>query len=465
MRVYLRATAIAAAPPALAPAAGSISAAAGGGVGLGYGIAIAVGILVLISTVMLASYLCVLTKAGAAHLAAADAPVGPPTSPSSVVPGLDDAAIDALCPKYPHAGSGDEGPCAICLGELALRRGSPGCVHRFHASCAELWLRVSATCPVCRDSPVPSPAATPLAEDVVPLAAHAHVRFLPTIPSFPFLAVVVSCRHGVYAGEPGELARLFRPLPKTEQRFFFTSRKLQPQRAGKAIKATRAAGAGSWQSQGSKDVLNKDKEKVGEVTKLRYKKGGKYTDWLMDEYSCGLQDAIVGGDRQLVFCNIYVSPRAHQDSVAYKESAAFFAPPPPSAPVVVMAQAAAPHKRQVPEIASPPCPKRMRIAAVAPSHPVAQPPRPCVLQYGVAPPSSTPSVSVTRPSPASVAQPPAPAPTRLTTQAPAPPRPLGQPKQQQQMPPATPPVARASPHMPVQAPACHCRPQASVQDT
>nr|CAB3490856.1 unnamed protein product [Digitaria exilis] len=236
----------------------------------------------------------------------------------------------------------------------------------------------------------------------------------------------------VYAGEPGELARMFRPLPKTGQRFFFTSRKLQPQRAGKAIKATRAAGAGSWQSQGSKDVLNKDKEKVGE-------------------------DAIVGGDRQLVFCNIYVSPRARQDSAAHQESAAFFAPPPPSAPVVVMAQAAAANpKRPVapPKIASPPCPKRMRVAAVAPSHQVVQLPRPCVPHYGVAPPSSAPSV--TRPSPAS-AQTPAPAPTRLAMQPPAPPRKLGQPKQQQPTP--TPPVV----HMPVQAPALHCRPQASVQ--
>nr|CAB3489005.1 unnamed protein product [Digitaria exilis] len=265
----------------------------------------------------------------------------------------------------------------------------------------------------------------------------------------------------VYAGEPGELARMFRPVPKTGQRFFFTSRKLQPQRAGKAIKATRAAGAGSWQSQGSKGVLNKDKEKVGEVTKLRYKKGGKYTDWLMEEYSCGLQDAIVGGDRQLVFCNIYVSPRARQDSVAHKESAAFFAPPPP-VPVVIAQAPAAPPKRPVapPKIASPPCPKRMRVAAVAPSHQVVQLPRPCVPHHGVAPPSSAPSV--TRPSPAS-AQPPAPAPTRLAMQAPMPLRPLGQHKQQQQMVPPTPPVARASPHMPVQAPACQCRPQASVQ--
>ncbi|CAL5098400.1 unnamed protein product [Urochloa decumbens] len=172
MRVYLGASGSAiAAAPALAPAAVSIPGAEGG-VGLGYGIAIAVGVLVLVSTVMLVSYLCVLTKAGAALLAAA--PAAPPST-TTAVPGLDGAAIDALYPKYQHAG-GDFGPCAICLGEFArgdvLRRG-PGCGHGFHACCAEQWLRVSPTCPVCRDSPVPSPAATPLAE-AVPLAAHAR---------------------------------------------------------------------------------------------------------------------------------------------------------------------------------------------------------------------------------------------------------------------------------------------------
>ncbi|CAO2147554.1 unnamed protein product [Urochloa humidicola] len=175
MRVYLRASAIAAAP-VLAPAGASVSGAEGG-VGLGYGIAIAVGVLVLISTVVLVSYLCVLTKAGAALLAAA--PAAPPST-TTVVPGLDDATIDALYPKYIHvisrSAGDDSGPCAICLAEFArgdaLRRG-PGCGHGFHACCAERWLRVSATCPVCRDSPVPSPAATPLAE-AVPLPAHAR---------------------------------------------------------------------------------------------------------------------------------------------------------------------------------------------------------------------------------------------------------------------------------------------------
>jgi hypothetical protein len=144
--------------PAPAPASTVVSGAAGGCVGLGYGIAVAVGVLVLVSTVALASYLCVLTKAGAAHVRTGDgAPAAPPTT--VLMTGLDGAVIDALYPKYyPHVVvADDDGPCAICLGEFAagdaLRHG-PGCGHRFHAVCAERWLRVSATCPVCRDSPL-----------------------------------------------------------------------------------------------------------------------------------------------------------------------------------------------------------------------------------------------------------------------------------------------------------------------
>ncbi|KAL5224441.1 hypothetical protein ABZP36_011080 [Zizania latifolia] len=168
------------ASPAPMPTANSFPGAAGGGggVGLGYGIAIAVGVLVFISTVMLASYICVRAKkAGAAAvlLVLDDVPF-PAPPPAVVVSGLDGPTIDALYPKFLHVvGVGDDDddddaragapPCAICLGEFAagdtLRRG-PGCGHRFHAGCAERWLHVSATCPVCRDSPLPSPAATPL---------------------------------------------------------------------------------------------------------------------------------------------------------------------------------------------------------------------------------------------------------------------------------------------------------------
>lgn len=157
-----------------------------GNVSLGYGIAIAVGILILISTIMLASYACVRAKGGYRHH----------TTPSSteaaaarmetevvlVVGGLDPPTIESY-PKFIYPGSGRAvdgggehlgGVCSICLGEYAvgevLRR-MPDCKHSFHAGCVDEWLRMSATCPMCRQSPVLSPIATPLSE-FIPLAIN-----------------------------------------------------------------------------------------------------------------------------------------------------------------------------------------------------------------------------------------------------------------------------------------------------
>ncbi|KAI4991809.1 hypothetical protein ZWY2020_040195 [Hordeum vulgare] len=143
---------------------------------LDYGVAIAVGDLVVVSTGMLASNNCFRAKAPAAeaHHRLVDADAHHHQSAAVVVlAGLDDPTIDVLYPKFfLRAGSRDgksggtvaDGPCAICLGEFddvaALRRGSR-CAHCFHAGCA--------TCPVCRDSPMPSPDATAL-------AAHARSR-------------------------------------------------------------------------------------------------------------------------------------------------------------------------------------------------------------------------------------------------------------------------------------------------
>ncbi|XP_068660887.1 putative RING-H2 finger protein ATL69 [Aristolochia californica] len=159
---------------------------AAGSVGLGYGIAIAVGILVLVSTIMLASYACVRVKGG-----------GPQTPESAsvasdnngrsrdadvvvVVGGLDGATIESY-PKFVYRGGGGGGSeetnmCSICLGEYSggevLRR-MPECKHCFHARCVDEWLRMNATCPMCRNSPVPTPVATPLSE-LIPLAMHAR---------------------------------------------------------------------------------------------------------------------------------------------------------------------------------------------------------------------------------------------------------------------------------------------------
>ncbi|CAL5081284.1 unnamed protein product [Urochloa decumbens] len=295
-------------------------------------------------------------------------------------------------------------------------------------------------------------------------------------------------------------------MPKVGHRFFFTHCKLQqPQKAGKASRAARAAGAGSWHSQGSTDVVDAAGVKVGEMRKLRYRKGGAYTDWLMDEFSttlCSEDAASAAGDKQFVLCNIYVSPRAAPDSAARRESAAFFAPP---APVVIpqQAEAAAATKRPAPpQIAVPPCPKRMRGAVVAPIPPVLQPagypsfapprpytaasappPPPLVPTRLAAPPPSPPVPTSFATPPPSVptrfaTAPPPPVPTRLAATPPVPtcfamppPPPIrspapAPPQPRQQMPLPAPPLVRACCHIPVvHAPARNCPPQPSEKKT
>ncbi|CBI35066.3 unnamed protein product, partial [Vitis vinifera] len=163
------------------------------GVGLGYGIAIAVSILVLISTIMLASYACVRVKASGGTRADHGRPGTNRESTAVdlselaavvVVAGLDGPAIES----YPKMVLGqsrrlprpNDGPCSICLSEYRPNetvRSIPECNHCFHADCIDEWLRMSATCPICRSSPAvsaaPTPLATPLSE-VVPLAFHAR---------------------------------------------------------------------------------------------------------------------------------------------------------------------------------------------------------------------------------------------------------------------------------------------------
>ncbi|XP_002450052.2 E3 ubiquitin-protein ligase EL5 [Sorghum bicolor] len=61
---------------------------------------------------------------------------------------------------YRKADGWREGSCGVCLADLddgEAVRVLPACMHYFHAACVGKWLRVHATCPLCR-APLVSPA-------------------------------------------------------------------------------------------------------------------------------------------------------------------------------------------------------------------------------------------------------------------------------------------------------------------
>ncbi|XVE73795.1 hypothetical protein DITRI_Ditri11bG0147100 [Diplodiscus trichospermus] len=166
--------------------------------GLGYSIAIALGFLVLLSTILLASYICCRSSSSPqafspSHTttAASNADgivlpriifVAEDEDNESVVVGLDQAVINSY-PKFQFskeaaATSNVNTTCSICLCEyrdLEMLRMMPECRHYFHVSCIDAWLKLNGSCPICRNSPLPTPLSTPLSE-VVPLSQHAADR-------------------------------------------------------------------------------------------------------------------------------------------------------------------------------------------------------------------------------------------------------------------------------------------------
>ncbi|CAN6561577.1 unnamed protein product [Malus baccata var. baccata] len=164
------------------------------GVDVGYGIAITVNILVIISTIMLASYACVKVKGSTGRGHTCDATsnyyehrnrrfstISNSTEPMVVLMGLDDPIIDSY-PKLVLSESQrlpqrNDVICSICLSEYKPKdqvRCIPDCHHCFHVECVDEWLRMSATCLVCRNSPALSAGPSPLS-DLVPLAFNARV--------------------------------------------------------------------------------------------------------------------------------------------------------------------------------------------------------------------------------------------------------------------------------------------------
>lgn len=178
--------------------------------GLGYSIAIALGFLVLISTIILSSYICCRASrlrfsasAATANASFRDRSVIVPRiifvaedddleSGNVVAGGLDHSIINSY-PKFHFTkditavvdgddGEGRDTTCSICLCEYMeeeMLRMMPECKHYFHVYCLDAWLKLNGSCPVCRNSPLPTPQSTPQStplSEVVPLSQYAADR-------------------------------------------------------------------------------------------------------------------------------------------------------------------------------------------------------------------------------------------------------------------------------------------------
>ncbi|XP_073147416.1 RING-H2 finger protein ATL67-like [Henckelia pumila] len=170
-----------------------------GSIGLGYAIAIALGFLVLFSTVLLASYICYRTAASRRRRSRTSANPSRSDENSVYLPriifvaeddesdsrndvvGLEQAVINSY-PKLVfsrrNGNGGNDAVCSICLcdyREAEMLRMLPDCKHSFHVTCVDAWLKLNASCPVCRNSPLPTPLSTPL-QEVVPLSHYSDGR-------------------------------------------------------------------------------------------------------------------------------------------------------------------------------------------------------------------------------------------------------------------------------------------------
>ncbi|CAH8347292.1 unnamed protein product [Eruca vesicaria subsp. sativa] len=108
----------------------------------------------------------------AATLAAAQPPLNPP---KNLEEATSSASSDGL-------GGGGDTSCSICLceyREAEMLTMMPEGNHYFHLCCLDAWLRLNGSCPICRNSPLPTPMSTPLStplSEVVPLSQYAADR-------------------------------------------------------------------------------------------------------------------------------------------------------------------------------------------------------------------------------------------------------------------------------------------------
>ncbi|XP_052210144.1 putative RING-H2 finger protein ATL21B isoform X1 [Diospyros lotus] len=102
-----------------------------------------------------------------------------PQPGGAVAAGLNSSTIESY-PKSVLGHSGrlprpNDNTCSICLAEYQPKetlRTIPDCNHYFHAACVDEWLKMNATCPLCRNTPVESSVVTPRSSSISSSSAN-----------------------------------------------------------------------------------------------------------------------------------------------------------------------------------------------------------------------------------------------------------------------------------------------------
>ncbi|XP_041029110.1 putative RING-H2 finger protein ATL21B isoform X1 [Juglans microcarpa x Juglans regia] len=136
-----------------------------------YGVAIGVGIPGIVCMIGLACYLCGLVRVFSRRRhPSTELSISITPQRTMFATGLDGPTIES----YPKTLLGEsrrlpkpnDNTCPICLSEYQPKeelRTIPDCNHYFHANCVDEWLKMNATCPLCRNSPDGSVLVTPSA--------------------------------------------------------------------------------------------------------------------------------------------------------------------------------------------------------------------------------------------------------------------------------------------------------------
>ncbi|KAA0044902.1 putative RING-H2 finger protein ATL21A [Cucumis melo var. makuwa] len=136
--------------------------------GAKYGLIIGVGIPGVLFLIGLVCYICGKCKAFARpNRPSSNLSLSLGHDPTSTKAGLDGPTIESF-PKTTLGQSrrlpkSNDTTCAICLSEYQSKetiRTIPDCGHFFHVNCVDEWLKLNATCPVCRTSPEDSSATS-----------------------------------------------------------------------------------------------------------------------------------------------------------------------------------------------------------------------------------------------------------------------------------------------------------------